>query len=448
MSSNFYDDEDNDNQIVFQDLMPEKPANAFQKRIISLQRHWPSYWNKQRRFILLTVVSSLLVFLVVFEIIHTTTQQPETTHTIPSTPTMVTVGQILPAEHVIYIIINNPTANIGTLEAINTSSGMLVWRYANHNTEEIKLFGNILYVKTDTDLIALNATTRTQLWDTHASSDFGTWQTDQNILFTSFSNSIITAYNSNTGIQLWQIYEPFGSWKVQDGIFYAILTQHLGLIVLNAHNGTQLWNDTSISQNYQLPVMAINRGNLYVQNYQNSTLQAFVGASGKQLWHIDTHGTNSALTATNRYLFLSDATSSQVEVINSQTGKLLWQRQGMLTGLTESADQTAISSLLKNETDIIRTADGTILNHILQSVTTLLPVDKGIVLCINHTLSTEDISSTVEAIRLSDGATLWSKQVNDIQYLHNNTAIIAADNGNALLLRRTDTGQTLWQDNF
>jgi outer membrane protein assembly factor BamB len=447
MSSNFHDKDDN-NDLVFQDLMPEKPANAFQKRIIHLQRHWPSYWGKRHRFITLTVISGLLVFFLIFEIINASTQHPETAHTTSSRHTTVTLAQVLPAEQIIYIIINNPATNIGTVEAVATTSGMLVWTYANHNTEEIKLSSNILYIQTDRELVALNATTRTPLWEDQVSSDFGTWQTDQNILYTSSSSSIVTAYNGKTGIQLWQIYEPFSSWRVTDGIFYAILTQNLGLIVLNAHNGKLLWHNSSIYQNFLTPVMAVNNGTLYIQNYKNSTLQAFVGASGKLRWQINTHGEDFTPTASSGFLFLSDASSSQVEVVNSQTGILLWQRTGTLTGLTESANQIAISSLLKNETDIIRTTDGTILHHLLHSVDSLLPLENGVVLCTNHPDSTETVSFHVEAIQLSSGATLWSSQVNDIQYLQNNTVAIVSDNGNTLLLRRANTGQTLWQDNF
>jgi outer membrane protein assembly factor BamB len=434
---------DNDDELVFQDLTPEQPANAFQKSIIRLQQNWPPQWIKRHRLLWRTVIAGILIFCVLFAIIYISTQQNRTIY--PSQSATTTIGQIVPAANVIYLIVNNVATNTGTLEALNAHTGTLIWSYAHHNAEGIKLFKNILYIQTSTNLVALNATNRTLLWENQTFSDFGTWQTDQNILFTAESNSIITALNAETGRQLWQSYEPFSSWKVEDGIFYAILSQNLGLTVLNAHNGKQLWHDPNIYQNFQTQVMAVDNGNIYLQNYKNSTLQAFVGASGKLLWQINTHGTDFVPVASNGFLFLSAVTEALVEVVHSQTGKLLWQRPGTLTGLTVSANQTAIMSPLKNETDIIRTADGTSLYRFLHPIDQLLPLGNGLAICIKYTNNTQNASFNVEAVRLSNGVTLWSNQVTTIQYLQNGTVALVSDADNTLLLRRDDTGQILWQ---
>jgi outer membrane protein assembly factor BamB len=191
--------------------------------------------------------------------------------------------------------------------------------------------------------------------------------------------------------------------------------------------------------------MAVDNGNVYLQNYKNSTLQAFVGVSGKLLWQINTHGTDFVPVASNGFLFLSAVTEELVEVVHSQTGKLLWQRPGTLTGLTVSANQTAIMSPLKNETDIIRTADGTSLYHFPHPVDQLLPLGNGLAICIKYTNNTQNASFNVEAVRLSSGVTLWSNQVTTIQYLQNGTVALVSDADNTLLLRRDDSGQILWQ---
>lgn len=454
MDSKLPNDEEFDNELVFQNLTPEQPANAFQKSIIHLQDNWPPHWNKRHVFLLLTVLSSLLIFFLVFKFIYPLIQQHSTIEngtiqitTSSSAITTTNVAQMLSYNGVIFVLVTQISNNTGKLEALNAQTGKLVWDYSQQNVKEIKLFSYILYIQTDTNIIALDTNTRTPLWETPTLDD--NWQIDQNVLFTVSTNGIVTALNAYTGTKGWQTKQPSSFWQVHNGIFYTTSASGRGLSVLSAYNGQQLWHNANINQD-----LTIDNDTFYLQNNEKQRIQAYDSRTGKIRWQFNTHGKAFTLSAQNGFLLLSDLAETQVEVINGQTGKLLWQRQGILNALIESPNQTVVSSVQKNETDIIRTTDGTTLYHFPRS-DALLTVENGLAFFIHFTQDTSIHNPAnyyiidIEAVRISNGATIWGNQSRiEFPLLQNNTIGIVPIGGNSLLLLRADNGYPIWQHTF
>jgi outer membrane protein assembly factor BamB len=452
MDSKLQNDDDDD-KLTFQNLMPEKPANVFQKNIIRIQDNWPPHWNKRYLFVLLPALIGLLIFFLVFESMHASTQPNGATDVLQSSST---IGQPLPYANVIYIVVTQATSNTGKLEALNARTGTLVWSYSHQNVMRINLFGDILYVQTDTNLVALNANSRAPLWENHTFRDMTNAQIDQGILFTASTNDIVTALNISTGAPLWETEQPSEFWRVDDGVFYTIPNPVLGLRALNAHNGQQLWQKPNI----QYQDMTIDGGNVYLQSNLNQNIQAFDGRSGKLHWQFNTHEKGFTLSTQNGSLLLSNAKKTQVEVLNGQTGKLLWQHQGTLTYPTnKNPNQIAISSLQNNEIDIVRTNDGTTLYHIPHvniplnnspNIEQLFSIANGIAFFIYFTqqYSVQYTNPQIVAVRISDGAPIWNSQTfNNIPSLQND-AIDIVINHNSLLSLRTGDGRTLWKHTF
>jgi outer membrane protein assembly factor BamB len=456
MDSKQYNDEGDDHKLVFQDLIPEQPANIWQKSIIQIQQNWPPRWSKRHRLLLLTVFSGILVFFLIFAFIHPSTQQNVTAdaNTNSSTIAIASSTQMLSYANVIYIVLNQTGNNNSQLEAINAQTGKLVWSYAHNNTEGIKLVGNILYIQTDTSLVALDASNRKLLWQNRTFSDVYHWQADQGILFTTATNGIVTALNASTGAQLWQTQQPVKLWQVDHGIFYTTPASGRGLIVLNEHNGKQLWYNPNIS--YQEVI--IDNGHFYLTNSKQQSLQAFDGRNDRLLWHFDISGKVFGLSVQNGYIFLSDIQKIQVEVLDGQTGKMLWQRPGTLDVPTkDDPNLTVISSAKKKEIEIIRTADGTTLSHfshtnlVVSSTETLFSIENGIAFFLYYTQngSVQYSDPKVIAIRISDGAPIWSSQESPyITQLQDNTIDVVSISSNSLLVLRANNGQTLWQHSF
>jgi outer membrane protein assembly factor BamB len=460
MDSKLHNDdrEEDDDELVFQNLIPEKPANAFQRSIIQIQQHWPPRLSKRPRLLLVTVLSSLLVIFLLFELIHISTRQNSTTDVTinGSVIPKASITQMLPYANSLYVLINQTTSNNGQLEAIDAQTGKLIWSYAHHNTEGIKLLGNILYIQTDTNLVALNATNRKQLWENPTFSDVSSWQADQDVLFTSATDGIVTALNASTGAQLWQANQPSKYWQVDDGIFYTLPTVGSGLRALNAQTGKQLWENPNIL--YQN--IKIDDGQFYLLNTAQQRVQAFDGRTGKILWQLNTHGNYFIYAIQNGILLLSNLQGTFTQVISGQAGKLLWQHSGELNFFAAgSLNQIEVTSQQKNELDILRISDGKILYHILQAATAtdnsayeLFSLRNGLAFFLYVTKSDnvqEYSEPKVVAMRMSNGATVWSSQKGAyILPLQNNTIVIKSLSSNSLLSLRADNGQTLWQHTF
>ena len=443
--------QDDDNTLVFQDLTPEKPANVVQKSIIHLQRHWPPHWNKHHLVLFFTVLSGLLIFFLVMQFIQPATQQNTTTNETLSTNVIVTmnVSQMLAYEKIIYVIKTPLASTVGTLEALNSQTGSLIWKDTQHHTEALKVVGNILYVQTATKLVALDAGNRTQLWEKQTLADNYDWQIDQGILFIAATNGRMTALNAQTGAQLWQNRQQSSFWAVDNGIFYSKPLSGLGLSVLNAYTGTLLWYNPTIDQD-----LTINNGMVYLQDGTRQKLEALDGRNGKVRWQISIQGKDFKLSAHDGCLLLSDLVETNVEALNGQTGTFIWQRQGIINSLTEIPDQTVISSLRREETDIIRTEDGTTLYHFPRT-DALLSIKNDLAFFINFGQNTSahnflyNYITNIDAVSLSTGATLWSNQSREeFPLLQHNTIGIIPISSNSLLLLRDDNGRAIWQHIF
>jgi outer membrane protein assembly factor BamB len=450
-----YDDDlEGEDELVFQDLTPEKPINRWQKGILHLQNNWPPRWNHRHRLILLALLSSILICLLILVFIHTSDQSSgvveiKTTGSFVVTPITTDVTQALPYKNVIYIILTPELSHEGTLEAINAQTGKLVWSDTRHKAIGIKLINDILYVQNDLNIEVLNANTRTLLWEKQTSSD--NWQIDQGTLFID-TQGFVQALNLSTGQQLWRIDQIASNWQVEQGIFYTSPStgSGSGLTAIDAKSRKFLWYIANADQDW-----VIDNNTLYLQNDETSNIKAIDDRTGNIRWQINLQSKHIKLSARNGFLFLSDVQTGQVETINGQTGRLLWKEQGNLSFLADNPNLVVISSQQKNETDIIRTADGTIL-HRFSRTDELLSIENGVAFFIYFPQSdnTQNVSNnfftiSVEAVLISTGATIWSGQARgEFPLLQNNTIGIIPINDNSLLLLRASTGQTLWQFKF
>lgn len=450
MNSQMRDDPGkNSNDLVFQDLTPEQPANQLQKSIIHIQQNWPPRWKRQYLFISLAVLSALLIFFIIFESTHTSTQPSSTVNVLTSGSAIITtsVTQILPYQNVLYVIATQLSSNTGTLEALNAKTGKLLWSDTHHNAQEITLAGDILYLRSGTNIIALNASNRAQMWETQMASDSDKWQINQGILFTTSAKDKLEALDAITGKQLWQIDQMSSQWQVDNNIFYLTASTTLGLTALNAKTGKTLWHNTHLYQD-----LTLDNGNFYLQNDATKSIEAYDGSNGTLLWRFPTHGQNLALSVHSGFLALANVEDIQVEVLNDQTGKLLWQRQGNVFFPLEQPDQSVLSSRQKNETDIVRTIDGTVLYRFPRA-DALISVENGIAFFLYYPQSDSTQSGgnkffiiNIEAVRISDGVTLWIRQTREeFPQPQNNTIGIVPINNNMLILLRADNGQTIWQ---
>ena len=271
----------------------------------------------------------------------------------------------------------------------------------------------------------------------------------------------MTALNASTGAQIWATNPPSTFWQVDNGIFYTASTSGLGLSALNAHNGQQLWSNTNIYQGSPISSaianqdLVINNGHVYLQNSKNQNIQAFDGRNGKMLWQFNAHGKDFTLSAQNSFLLLSDIKGTQVEALNGQTGKLLWQSPGpLMHPAEENPNQTVISSLQKNEIEIIRTSDGTTLYHFPNKGNPneeLISIENGIPFFMYSTQngSSQSVGSKVIAVRIGNGVTIWSSP--DGIYIpqnQNDTIDMVSIKLNSLLSLRADNGHTRWQHTF
>lgn len=450
MDSQMHDDErEGGDELVFQDLTPEQPATRVQQKIIRIQQNWPPRWKKRYLLIPLTVLSGILIFFLIIEPMLTSTQPAGTVNVSASGNAIITtsVAQVLSYQNVLYVIATQLSSNTGTLEALNARTGTLIWIYAHHNTQEITLAGNILYIRSDTNIVAFNAINRTQLWQTQTSSSGDKWQIAQGILFTTSAKGMLEALNAETGKLLWQTNRSSSQWQVDNGIYYITPPTNLGLTALDARTGKLLWHNTHLYQD-----LTLDNGKFYLQNDIQQSIEAYNGKNGTLLWQFPTHGQNLALSAYNGFLVLSDVEAIQVEVLNDQTGKLLWQRQGSVYFSVANPDQAVLSSRQKNETDIVRMADGTVLSHFPRA-DALISIEDGIAFFLYYPQNDSTQSGgnkffiiNIEAVRISDGNTLWIRQTREeFPQPQNNTIGIVPINDNMLILLRVDTGQTVWQ---
>lgn len=450
MDSQMHDDEKKDkDDLVFQDLTPEQPATSLQRNIIRIQRHWPPHWSKRQRLLGGAVFTCFLIFLLVYAFIHIPVPPNDTTVPTTSNSTATTVTQMLSYGNVLYVLMHQTTNKHGQLEALDVRTGKLTWSYTPYNTEDIKIVGNILYIQTDTSLVALNASTRQQLWEMFMTDDNYGWQVSQSVLFTLSTSGTMTVINAATGTQLWQKQQAQATWQVDHNIFYMQLATNFGLAAFDAQNGQLLWYDPNAGLDW-----TPGNGNVYLKDTLKQRIEALDGQNGKQLWQFNTRGEDPELSIQGSFLFLTNAQQTEVEVLNDQTGKLLWQRPGTLYPPTEQTPAQIVISSQKNEVAILRVTDGTILTHFQltnldnPSVVTLLALKNGIAFFLSYTQngSVQYTDPKIVAVRTATGAIIWSSHESVyISPLQNNAINIVPVGNDAILSLRADNGDVLWR---
>ena len=177
-----------------------------------------------------------------------------------------------------------------TLYALNATSGKKIWELSGYGRSSPKIVNGILYIgsQDDYNLNALNASNGKPIWN--YTTEFYVYSTPAvaggSVYFSSGNN--IYALDARTGVKLWN-YSTAGdgyessSPTFGNGIVYIYSGKEQNLIALKASNGVKLWNYTKVGGN---PIVA--NGVVYVSvpptDVSSGYLFALNAYNGEKIW--------------------------------------------------------------------------------------------------------------------------------------------------------------------
>jgi len=285
---------------------------------------------------------------------------------------------VTPSESPIHPANITPSRQLGTIYALNKSTGVKLW---NLTTQ-----GDIRYLAV-TDGFA------------YVSASDGRYHNGQ------YGGANVFALDAVTGSQKWayKIDGDILSSIISDGVvyvfFHASFTLNSYVCAVNASNGRQLWRYNVGSHTY-FSSPAFGDGAIYFGTYRGN-YYAVSTKNGSELWSVAVGGRiiGSSTLFDNIVYFYSDDITYATYALNAQTGEKLWSYP-----ITNYQIDDAGVIYLKSEENIYA-LDGSSGNQMWNFsanetiISSLSLIDNVIYFCTNGTLN---------ALNPANGAQLWS----------------------------------------
>ena len=243
----------------------------------------------------------------------------------------------------------------GLLVALNASTGTEIWR-----TNLINVYGNIespsgaptvtggvVYQQGEGFLYALKASTGIQLWKyPNAISAMAPAVVDGYVFGGTITRywrpfrSYIYALNASNGKEVWRYHVRTApsSPAVYDGkVFVGVLGD--GVYALNARTGELVWNHTTDVDYVISPAVAY--GMVYIGS-EDGNIYALDAATGDSVWNFTTEGEVHSSAAVANGVVYASSNDRYLYAINASIGTLIWKF------LTISAPQ-----LVSHNTDMV-----------------------------------------------------------------------------------------------
>ncbi len=328
-----------------------------------------------------------------------------------------------------------------SIYALQASNGTSQWQYS---ANQLNVLPDAVYANGSNNIYALQPDTGQQIW--HTSNVFFIAATSSMVFVESVNPTpLLIALDASTGKQLWQqtidMNVPPHSIQVANGLVYVASDYGLAR-ALKISDGTQVWQyNTGASPGGENNlVMDISNGVVYLKSDQIYALRA---SNGSVLWRFPKSGNsmllnNGIVYAMADHLANGQFVSDTVYALRASDGTQLWQ---WATPTTDQPYQLSIGNgvlYLGPQEHAVHPIPNSYQNHlyVLNSSTGKplwdTPVsDKGVSLAATDTTVYLLSSSTLEAHRISDGTTLWHTPINETELLVANSVVYAATAGNS-----------------
>ena len=337
-----------------------------------LRKFSPLSKNRALMIAFTLVISMLLVLLTFWSTIFTVSKVPQSRH-MTTTSGYHDLVDMSVTQGAVYI--NAPD---GTVNALRTSDGSLLWRYSatvpGHAMAHLVVVQNIMY------LISQNGS----------------------------GDAVVEALHGRNGSHIWSFTQPSLSildMEVEDGIVYAYSSNAV-LYALRATDGVLLWQRLVGISDLLSSFLVVEHGVAYI-NFQNHTLRAIQERNGSLLWSFhDTTGerVSKIILVKNDVTYINGEDGSVI-ALRASTGTLLWH---YLPNVKERSWFAAIGDgrvyvySQGNTIKALRTSDGSVLwNYHAGGEVAEPPQADGEVVYV------QSQSTTVSALRASNGSLLW-----------------------------------------
>lgn len=230
------------------------------------------------------------------------------------------------------------TTGFGGVFGINSQDGKVKWNYFTKTPIRIAPVAgnNKVFVQTiDNTIIALNATTGSEIWRYTATAEDTTlvggaapaYSEDLDLLVVGFSNGELRAIKASTGSPLWSD-------------FLISNRRNLGIADINAIRAN--------------PVIA---GNMVYAVGSNNMLVAIDARSGQRQWEREI-GSNNQPWIAGKYIFLLTNTPNLIAV-QADSGKVIWDTKIPAgNGVSDKVGVAFAGPILTNDRLLVNTSNG------------------------------------------------------------------------------------------
>ncbi len=443
------EDQSWDDQIQFLDLDPpdSKDVSGSWLRQIAA----PGILRKARWWMIGATVAGLLLLLLqvgytAFPFGNKQTKPQNQAIELPS-------SVLLATPQVVYTLDSN-----GTLNALRTNDGRLLWHYHPSLliSRSVRVMDGAVYFIGDNErqggVYALREGDGSLLWHYPLDSTVPTWfAVEKNSVYVSAQNGVMYALHATDGRMLWQyqgdpssVSEPFV--YLVDGILYICSQSEKHLVALQADNGALLWRrDTPFAQVF-LDAIA---GVTYIGSGDGS-VSAFRSRDGSTLWR-------AASSTTQLAMSFSFAASQNIAYLITQNGTLDARRahDGVLLWRFSLGYPIWGQLLLSDHILYVGAYDGTIYalhddGRLLWHYSTKQPLSLLSASASQLFVQDNSTGDTIYALRVTDGALLWSRQMGQATYFQVGAFLVVGlvmyvttVDGTVNALRESD-GHLLW----
>lgn len=298
------------------------------------------------------------------------------------------------------------------------------------------------------NLVALNATTGTQIWSTNTGGIVGTNSiaVGGGLVFSEcfFTDTgantygAVCAYRISNGKRVWQFSAPCNclpeaglesSLVLENGVLYFGYSagggdEYHAVYAVNATSGQELWSYGQVNNSLGVGAPAVGNGYVYLDIGETNFISALTASNGNLAWSSTAIDASAAVSVSGGVVYAStnwDGTDGTVYAFNGATGAALWSYSytGQYTcGGAEAASPPAIAKGVvyfqgaDGELYALKAKDGSLLwaapvTNCYAHVYTSPSVANGVVYIGGGDNGTGNVQQ-VTAYNAGTGAVLWS----------------------------------------
>jgi outer membrane protein assembly factor BamB len=218
----------------------------------------------------------------------------------------------------------------GSITALNTSSGNIIWTYSAGDfissspaIADGRIFTGKFNVASGT-LLSLNATTGDHIWNRSFSGEIESSPLAYGgVVYIGVNDGRIYALNATTGASVWNrtIGSQVRSSPATSGGVLFFGSNDKRVYALNASTGAHLWNYTTAGIVYSTP--AVSSGLVVFGSYDNR-VYALNASTGTYIWNYTTSGGVWSSPAVSGNAVYVGSNDRKIYALNLSTGALIW----------------------------------------------------------------------------------------------------------------------------